>query len=77
MKTVKMLTLAAATLFATSVALAAPPKFDKADANGDGFVDADEFVASGVKKKFDKLDKDADGKLNKKEYSAALEEDCE
>jgi ornithine cyclodeaminase/alanine dehydrogenase-like protein (mu-crystallin family) len=38
---------------------------------------AAEFAASGVKKKFEKLDKDGDGKLSKKEYSAALDEDCE
>ncbi|HOP16005.1 MAG TPA: EF-hand domain-containing protein [Gammaproteobacteria bacterium] len=65
-----------AALFAGAT-LAAPPKFDKADSNGDGFVDATEFAASGVKKKLEKLDKDGDGKLNKKEYSAALDEDCE
>lgn len=72
------LTLAAAiALFSTSVAFAAPLKFAKADANGDGNVDATEFASSGIKKEFAKLDKDGDGKLSKKEYSAALDEDCE
>jgi hypothetical protein len=72
------LTLAAlAALLATSVAIAAPAKFDKADANGDGFVDADEFAASDMEKDMEKLDKDGDGKLSKKEYSAGLDEDCE
>jgi len=72
------LTLAAlAALLATSVAIAAPAKFDKADANGDGFVDADEFAASDMEKDMGKLDKDGDGKLSKKEYSAGLDEDCE
>lgn len=68
---------AAAALLASAVAFAAPAKFDKADANGDGSVDAAEFANSGIKKKFEKLDKDGDGKLSKKEYSAALDEDCE
>ena len=75
---ITQLTLAAAAaLLASSVAFAAPAKFDKADANGDGAVDATEFAASGMKKKFEKLDKNADGKLDKKEYSAGLDEDCE
>lgn len=68
---------AAAALLISSAAFAAPAKFAKADANGDGSVDAAEFAESGVKKKFENLDKDGDGKLSKKEYSAALEEDCE
>ena len=76
MKTSMLLTAFSAALFAAAVT-AAPPKFDKADANGDGHVDATEFAASGVKKKFEKLDKDGDGKLSKKEYSSALDEDCE
>lgn len=78
MKLTKIALVAAAAMLASSVAFAAPAKFDKADANGDGSVDAAEFAASGVKgKKFEKLDKDGDGKLSKKEYRAALEEDCE
>jgi hypothetical protein len=77
MKTTQLAFAALAALLATSVAVAAPPKFDKADANGDGFVDADEFAASGMKKEMKKLDKDGDGKLSKKEYSAGLDEDCE
>ena len=51
MKTSMLLTAFSAALFAAAVT-AAPPKFDKADTNGDG-------------------------KLTKKEYSAALDEDCE
>jgi len=76
MKTSMLLTAFSAALFAAAVT-AAPPKFDKADTNGDGHVDATEFAASGVKKELAKLDKDGDGKLTKKEYSAALDEDCE
>ena len=68
---------AAAALLAASVAFAAPVSFKKADANGDGMVDATEFANSGVKKKMEKLDKNGDGQLDKKEYSAALDEDCE
>lgn len=77
MKKYAWLTTLSFAVFTASVAFAAPPKFDKADANADGFVDAAEFAASGVKKKYEKLDKDGDGKLNKKEYTAALDEDCE
>ncbi|MCG6966854.1 MAG: hypothetical protein LJE59_10100 [Chromatiaceae bacterium] len=77
MKMTHLTVAAAAALLVTSTAFAAPLKFAKADANGDGFVDATEFAASGVKKDFAKLDKDGDGKLSKKEYSAALDEDCE
>ncbi|HPQ24613.1 MAG: hypothetical protein H6956_08840 [Chromatiaceae bacterium] len=77
MKMTKMTLAAAAALFATSVAVAAPMKFVKADANGDGAVDAAEFAASGMKKDMAKLDKDGDGKLSKKEYSAGMDEDCE
>ncbi|MCB1792240.1 MAG: EF-hand domain-containing protein [Gammaproteobacteria bacterium] len=77
MKIKHMIVVAAGALLATSVAFAAPAKFDKADANGDGSVDATEFAASGVKKKFEKLDKDGDGKLSKKEYSVVFDEDCE
>ena len=77
MKMTKMTLAAVAALFATSVAVAAPMKFVKADANGDGSVDAAEFAASGMKKDMAKLDKDGDGKLSKKEYSAGMDEDCE
>lgn len=77
MKMTQLTLAAAVALFATSAAFAAPLKFVKADANADGSVDATEFAASGVKKEFKKLDKDGDGKLSKKEYSAALDEDCE
>ena len=78
MKITQITLTAAAALLASSVAFAAPLSFKKADANGDGSVDAAEFANSGVKnKKMEKLDKDGDGKLSKKEYSAALDEDCE
>jgi len=76
MKMTKMTITAAAALFASSVALAEPPQFDGADANGDGGVDAAEFKATEIDKDFAEMDKDGDGKLNKEEYAAALEEDC-
>jgi Ca2+-binding EF-hand superfamily protein len=76
MKSVQMLTLATAALLASSLALAAPPTFSKADANGDGVVDAEEFAASGIERKFEKLDKNGDGTLDKKEYAAVFDEDC-
>ncbi len=71
--------LAAATaLFVSSLAFAAdePPKFDAADANGDGVVDTSEFEATKIERDFSEIDEDGDGKLNKDEYAAALEEDC-
>lgn len=72
------ITLVTAALLATSVAFAAPKSFKKADANGDGMVDATEFADAGVKgKELAKLDKDGDGSLSKKEYSVVLEEECE
>jgi hypothetical protein len=77
MKTTK-LSLMLAALLASSLAFAAPLSFKKADADGDGSVNAEEFAASGVEgKKMGELDKDGDGKLSSKEYSAALDEDCE
>lgn len=77
MKTTNLALVALAALLISSLTFAAPAKFDKADANGDGFVDASEFAASGMEKELAKLDKDGDGKLSKKEYSAGLDEDCE
>jgi hypothetical protein len=77
MKLTRMTLTAAAAVLASSLALAAPVSFKKADANGDGMVDAEEFANSGVKKKMADLDKNGDGKLDNKEYSAALDEDCE
>lgn len=76
MKLINITALTCAAVFASSLAFAAPLSFAKADANGDGVVDAEEFAASGVTMEFSKLDKDGDGKLSKKEYSVALEEDC-
>ena len=70
-------TLLAAVVLASSAALAAEkPKFDAADANGDGMVDAAEFKATGIEKDFGSLDADGNGSLNSDEYAAALEEDC-
>jgi len=77
MKISQLTLAAAAALLASSVAFAATPSFKKADTNGDGMVDAEEFAATKVKRKFEKLDKNGDGKLDKKEYSVVLEEDCE
>lgn len=77
MKNTELFLAAAAALLASSVALAAPAKFDKADANGDGKVDATEYAASGAKKEMANLDKDGDGSLSKKEYSMLFDEDCE
>ena len=72
------ITLVTAALLATSVAFAAPKSFKKADANGDGMVDATEFAGAGVEgQEFGKLDKDGNGSLSNKEYSVVLEEECE
>ena len=78
MKMTKIALAAATALFASSLAFAAdePPKFDAADANGDGAVDAAEFKATKLERDFGEIDQDGDGKLNKDEYAAALEEDC-
>lgn len=76
MKTTKPTLAAIAALMLSGVAIAEPASFKKADANGDGMIDASEFANSGVKKKMAELDKNGDGKLDKKEYSAALDEDC-
>ena len=79
MKKTQLIRVVTAAILASGVALAAggPPKFEAADTNGDGTVDATEFAATKLKRDFSKLDKDSNGSLNKKEYEAALEEDCE
>ena len=77
MKYTQLTVTACAVFLFSSVALAAPVKFKKADVNADGFVDATEFTQSGVKKKMKSLDKDKDGKLSKKEYSVVFDEECE
>lgn len=82
MKSLMTVLLAGLFTLASSVAIAEAeiPEFKKADANGDGFVDAKEFEAAkaaGVKKSVGELDKDKDGKLNKKEYEVILDADCE
>ena len=81
MKVAKIAVLAGILAFASTSAFAAEvPKFEKADANGDSFVDATEFAAAtaaGVKKTVAELDKSGDGKLNKDEYSVILEEECD
>jgi hypothetical protein len=76
MKLIQPTVLAAALLLAGSALAAEKPKFDAADANGDGMVDAEEFKATGIEKEFGELDADGNGSLNKDEYAAALEEDC-
>lgn len=74
----KLILTMCAGLLISSIAIAAePPKFEGADANGDGGVDATEFAATKIDKEFAKLDEDGDGKLNKEEYAIALEEECE
>ena len=78
MKLTHIALVAATAFFASSLAFAAdePPKFDAADANGDGVVDASEFEATKIERDFGEIDEDGDGKLNQDEYAAALEEDC-
>jgi EF-hand domain pair len=52
---------------------AASAKFDKLDANHDGYVDAKELAAANVDKSvLEKGDKDHDGKLTKDEYLALV-----
>ena len=64
-------------LLGSSVALAEPAAFKKADANGDGMIDSAELAKSGVKKKLAELDVNKDGKLSKGEYEIVFEEECE
>jgi hypothetical protein len=77
MKSTLTMSAALAALLATSVAFAAPSSFKKADANGDGAVDASEYAASGATKKMATLDRDGNGTLDKREYAAVFDEDCE
>ena len=78
MKMTQLTLAACAALLASTVAVAAePPKFKKADANGDGALDAAEYKATKAEPKFAKLDKDKSGTLSKKEYEAVFEEECE
>ena len=82
MKSILTVLIAAFLSLASSLALAEKeiPEFKKADADGSGFVDENEFgaaKAAGVKKSLIELDKDKDGKLNKDEYSVILDADCE
>ena len=77
MKITPMILLACIALLSSTVALAEPKEFKKADANGDGIVDSAEFAKSGVEDKaFAEVDTDKDGKLSEEEYTAALE-DCD
>ena len=72
MKMTPTILAACAALLTSTVAFAEPKEFPKADANGDGFVDATEFAASGVDAKFDESDTNKDGKLDIDEYQAAV-----
>ena len=78
MKKTQLILTAAAVVLASGIAFAAdgPPKFEAADANGDGAVDATEFSATKLERDFKKIDTDGNGSLNMEEYKAALEEDC-
>jgi uncharacterized membrane protein len=79
-KPIKAVIVVGVIAVASSLAHAAPAKFEALDANGDGSLDAAEFAKakdSGVKKSLGDLDKDKNGVLSKKEYSIVLEADCE
>lgn len=70
-----MIFAACAALLTSNIAFAQtaePKEFPKADANGDGFVDAAEFATSGVDAKFEESDTNKDGKLDIDEYQAAV-----
>ena len=78
MNKTQLIVAAAAALLASSVAFAAdePPKFEVADKNGDGVVDAAEHKAAGLQFDFGNNETDGDGTLNKDEYQAALDAEC-
>jgi hypothetical protein len=76
MKMTQLSVLAAALMLSAAAFAAEKPKFEAADANSDGMVDASEFAATGIEKDFGELDADGNGSLNSDEYAAALEEDC-
>jgi opacity protein-like surface antigen len=78
MNKTKLIVAAAAALLASGVAFAAdePPKFEVADKNGDGAVDAAEHKAAGLQFDFGNNDTDGNGTLNKEEYQAALDAEC-
>lgn len=74
MKMTPIILAACAVLLTSNIAFAQgdPKEFPKADANGDGFVDATEFATSGVDAKFEESDTNKDGKLDIDEYQAAV-----
>ena len=78
MNKTQLIVAAAAALLASSVVFAAgePPKFEVADKNGDGAVDAAEHKAAGLEFDFGNNDTDGNGTLNKEEYQAALDAEC-
>jgi hypothetical protein len=52
---------------------AAPPAFDKLDANGDGFLSLTESAAdSRISRDFLRADKDRDWRLNREEFDSAF-----
>ena len=81
MKLTRIIALTGALTLASGASLAGdPPDFTDLDANGDGGVDASEFVKvteSGVEKTFEEVDVDKDGKISDTEYEVIKEPDCE
>ena len=77
MKITKMI-LAASSLVLASAAFAAdePPTFEKADANGDGFVDSGEYAKTKMEQDFAEFDANKDGKLNKAEFEELANSEC-
>jgi Ca2+-binding EF-hand superfamily protein len=79
-KATRVTVLSVALGFASTMAFAEePPTYKALDVDGDGSVNAEEFVKAqegGVEKTFKEVDLDKDGKISKDEYESALS-DCE